>query len=582
MRFIRSLSVILLAAAAACADQETPVAARPTSPGAAPVLSAAKDGIAGSYIVVLNEGADPRAVAAVAGVSPRYVYSAVLNGFGAELNPGQLHALSHHPNVAYIEQNAHVTASATQSGAPWGLDRIDQRNLPLSTTYTYTSTGAGVRVYIIDSGILTSHTEFGGRASVLYDALGGNGQDCNGHGTHVAGIVGGSTYGVAKNVSLIAVRVTNCIGSGNSMAMMAGMDSAAIDASRHGGPAVANISLGQGASQAIDDAVNRMVARGVTVVVAAGNDARDACLDSPARAPNAITVANSTSTDARATTSNFGNCVDLFAPGTDIPSALSTSNTATGTLSGTSMASPHGAGVAALYLQGNPTATPAAVAAAIINSATTGKVTNRGTGSPSRLLYSVLTTPPLGVTITGPTSITTAGTYTWQANASGALGTYTYSWEYRVQNGTWTPVGTGGATYSRTVATSDPSFELRVTVTSGGLTSVDTHLVNVLRARVIWIQPYNSEGIGSPGSLIVAGEAAGAPAGTPVAMWWRNVSTGGPWVKESYAPTTLSNGIWMNEIRNANYLQQYQVYVEYQGLVSATCTYAGGNTITWC
>jgi aqualysin 1 len=546
------------------------------------VLSAQSGGIDGAYIVVLNEGANPRSVAAVAGVSPRYVYTAVLNGFGATLNPGQLNALSHHPDVAYIQQNARITTTATQSNARWGLDRIDQRNLPLNTTYTYTSTGAGVRVYIIDSGILTSHTEFGGRASVLYDALGGNGQDCYGHGTHVAGIVGGSTYGVAKNVSLIAVRVTNCIGSGNSMTMMAGMDSAAIDASRHGGPAVANISLGRNADQAIDDAVNRMVARGVTVVVAAGNDNRDACLDSPARAPNAITVGNSDSTDTRYPTSNYGSCLDLFAPGTKIRSAWYSSTTAIDSIGGTSMAAPHVAGVAALYLQGNPTATPAAVAAAIINSATTGKVTNRGTGSPNRLLYSVLTTPPVGVTITGPTSITTPGAYSWQANASGGIGTYTYSWQYRVQNGTWTPVGAGAATYSRSVTTTDPSFELRVTVTSGGLTSSDTHLVNVLRARVIWIQPQTLAGSGSPGSLQVAGEATGAPAATPVAMWWRNLSTGGPWVREAYAPPTLSNGIWINEIPNANYLQQYQVFVEYAALNSATCTYAGANNITWC
>jgi subtilisin family serine protease len=394
------------------------------------VRSSANGAIPGSYVVVLNEGADPRSVAAVAGVSPRYVYTAALTGFAAELNAGQLNALQHNPNVDYIEQNAVVQATATQSNPTWGLDRIDQRALPLSATYNYTPTGAGVNAYIIDTGIRFAHAEFGGRAVSGYDAVdGGTADDCNGHGTHVAGTVGGATYGVAKGVRLYGVRVLDCAGSGTNAGVIAGMDWVAQNRVT---PAVANMSLGGGASQATDDAIQRMVNAGVTVVVAAGNENQNACNVSPARAVNAITVGSTTRTDARSSFSNWGSCLDLFAPGSDITSAWHTGNTATSTISGTSMASPHVAGVAALYLQGNPSATPATVTNAIVSTATSNKVTSAGTGSPNKLLYSLLTAESGGgtggTTYTGTLSGTGAtqyqpdGSYYYSANAGSHVG----------------------------------------------------------------------------------------------------------------------------------------------------------------
>jgi subtilisin family serine protease len=379
----------------------TGVAPATAAPAAkAPVYAAQQGGLADRYIVVFDKGtsrADVRVArerAARDGAKVHFRYSHALTGFAATLPSRALEGVRRNPHVAYVEQDAWITLEDTQTNPPWGLDRIDQRNLPLNNSYTYTNTGAGVRAYVIDTGIRFDHTQFGGRAIHGYDSIdGGTADDCNGHGTHVAGTVGGSTYGVAKAVTLVGVRVLNCSGSGTNSQVIAGIDWVT---GNHlaGQPAVANMSLGGSANSSIDTAVRNSIADGVTYALAAGNENTNACNRSPARTAEGITVGATTNTDARASYSNYGTCLDIFAPGSGITSAWHTSNTATNTISGTSMATPHVAGVAATYLQANPGATPQQVRDAIVNSATPGVVTNPGTGSPNRLLYSPLGAAP--------------------------------------------------------------------------------------------------------------------------------------------------------------------------------------------
>jgi subtilisin family serine protease len=339
--------------------------------------------VPGRYIVTLRPGMGINGPSAMSGITPRFVYRTVMSGFAADLTPAQLAALARRPDVAAIEADQVVTIDTTQTNPPsWGIDRIDQRNRPLSNSYTFTSTGAGANAYIIDTGIQTSHPTFGGRANVVFDALGGNGQDCNGHGTHVAGTVGGSTFGVAKGVSLHAVRVLDCNGSGTNSGVIAGMD---FVASNHAARAVANMSLGGGRSTAVNNAVARMTNAGVFLAVAAGNSNANACNSSPSSAPSAYTTAASDINDRRASFSNFGSCVDGYAPGVNITSAWL--NGGTNTISGTSMATPHVTGVGALYKATFGDASAATISNFINTNATPNVITGNVSGTPNRLLF---------------------------------------------------------------------------------------------------------------------------------------------------------------------------------------------------
>ncbi len=357
------------------------------------VPSASAAAVDDRWIVVLKEGSDPRGVAAEHrarhGAEVRHVYLHALKGYAGRIPGSELGALRADGRVAYIEQDREVRAWGTQSNATWGLDRVDQR-AGLNGTFTYANTGAGVRSYIIDTGILFTHADFQGRAETGYDAVdGGTADDCNGHGTHVAGTVGGATYGVAKGTTLVAVRVLDCAGSGSWSGVIAGIDW--VTSNHTAGPAVANMSLGGGASTAVDTAVENSIADGVSYAVAAGNGnaggrAQNACNYSPARVPAAMTIGATDKTDAKTSWSNYGSCVDWFAPGLQITSAWHTGDTATNTISGTSMATPHTAGVAALYLQKFPSATPAQVRDGVYANTTKGIVKSSKTAN-NHLLF---------------------------------------------------------------------------------------------------------------------------------------------------------------------------------------------------
>ena len=380
-RFAVLLSTLLLAA---CADTTTtPTAPLSQEPTLAPLLRGGPGAIPGSYIVVLKDGVDApskaEAKAARKGGTLKHTYAAALNGFAAELSDEALADMRADADVAFVEEDQTYSVDATQTGATWGIDRIDQRNLPLSGTYTYTSTGAGVRAYIIDTGIRTTHSQFGTRASTVY-----GGSDCHGHGTHVAGTVGGSTYGVAKGVLLRAVKVLNCSGSGSTSGIIAGIDWVRVN---HIKPAVANMSLGGGFSSSLNTATNNLANAGVFIAVAAGNNNGNACNNSPASAANATTVMSSTSSDAKSSFSNWGSCAHLYAPGSSITSAWWTSNTATNTISGTSMASPHVAGVAALYKATFGDASSSTIRTWLINNSTANVISGNPSGTPNRLLF---------------------------------------------------------------------------------------------------------------------------------------------------------------------------------------------------
>lgn len=438
-----------------------------------------------TYIVTYVDGTNARAEAAslrAQNYTVRYVYENLFPGLAVELPASAAQALARNPRVSLVEPDGVVTVADSQSSATWGLDRVDQRQRPLNSIYDYPpSPGAGVEIHIIDTGILSSHVDVSGRVRQGFDAFGGNTEDCNGHGTHVAGTTAGTTYGLAKQATVVAVRVLDCSGSGSTSGVIAGMDWVAANAVK---PAVANMSLGGGASTSTDQAVDRLVAAGVTVVVAAGNSNTNACNSSPARAVSAITVGATTNTDARSSFSNYGTCLDIFAPGSSITSAWYTSTTATNTISGTSMASPHVAGAAAVFLGQNKSAPPSQVTSSLITAATTGLVTSAGTGSPNRLLYAnpnPVTPQALSISTTSLASGRVGVPYSQTLQAIGGAVPYT-----------WTVTGldtaNSGLSMSNGVISGTPRVATTYTVNVSVTDSASTP-ATVSRSMTLTVQP---------------------------------------------------------------------------------------------
>ncbi len=574
--------------------------------------------IADSYIVVLRDTPALRAqgVPAVVrqladrhGGSVQRTYQAALRGFATTMSESNARRLAAEPAVAFVEQDHTVQVSATQPNPPsWGLDRIDQRDLPLNNSYTYPTTASNVRAYIVDTGVRLTHTTFGGRAISGRDTVDSDNDatDCNGHGTHVAGTVGGSQYGVAKGVQIVGVRVLNCQGSGSNAGVIAGVDWVTANAVK---PAVANMSLGGSASSALDSAVRNSIASGIAYSLAAGNSNANACNSSPARVAEGITVGATAINDARASFSNYGTCLDIFAPGVNITSSWSTGDTATNTISGTSMAAPHVAGAAALYLATSPGATAQQVRDNLVTNSTPNKVTDPRTGSPNRLLfvsqagggggtvtvtnpgsrtgtvgtatsvqiqasssagqtltYSAAGLPP-GLSISSSSGLisgtpSTAGTYTTTASASdttGASGSATFS---------WTINGAGGCT-SPGQKLGNPGFEASTAApwtASAGVIDSSTGQPARSGVRKAWLNGYGTT------RTDTLSQTVSVPAGcsTATLSFWLRITTSETTSSVAYDRLTVTVGsatlaTYSNLNRNSTYTQKSFNLASYAG-----------------
>ncbi|SNT53731.1 Serine protease, subtilisin family [Asanoa hainanensis] len=554
------LGVAGLVAAAAVLGFGGPANADPSSPLR---YADSPNAVPGRYIVVLKDGADvggrARDLTARFGGQTRHLYTAGFRGFATAMSEQQAVKLAADPAVASVEAVQRIGVLDTQNNPPnWGDDRIDQANLPLNQAYTYPANpGQGATVYVLDTGLNANHVDFTGRVRQGTDMVDNdsNPADCHGHGTHVAGTAVGTSYGVAKKASVVAVRVLNCQGSGTNDDLIAGINWVRTNAQK---PAVVNYSIGcqsRCTSQAMDSAVSSLISSGVQFVQAAGNSSDDACYYSPQAVAAAVTVGNTTSSDARNSSSNYGSCLDIFAPGTSIVSASYSSNTGSATMTGTSMASPHTAGAAAVYLGLNPSATPAQVRDALVNNATTGKVTSPGTGSPNRLLYTGFMnggTNPNNPSVTNPGNQSTAvgASVNLQLQASG--GTTPYTWSTSglpagLSIGSSTGLITGSPT---TAGTSNVTVTVRDNVSRTGT------------ATFTWTV---STGGGCTAAQVV-GNSSLESGTTP---WSANSGVIGAWASYGYPGRTGTRSAWLG-----GQGQTHTDYISQSVTIPASCTSA--------
>ncbi|MBB5872715.1 subtilisin family serine protease [Allocatelliglobosispora scoriae] len=517
-------------------------AAAQAAPEGAILYTDSPNAVPGRYIVVLKEtaGFTGTAISAKAqqlsgkfGGQTRHVFSSGLRGFSLSTSAAQAKLLAADPAVSYVEQVQRISVQDTQNNPPnWGDDRVDQRNLPLNQAFTYpTNPGQGVTVYVLDTGLNASHVDFSGRVKQGTDIVDGdsNPADCHGHGTHTAGTAVGTSYGIAKKASVVSVRVLDCQGSGTNDDLIAGINWVRSNAQK---PAVANYSIGctsRCSSQAMDSAVSNLISSGVQFVQAAGNSGDDACYYSPQGVSAAITVGNSNSSDAKNSSSNYGSCLDIFAPGTSIVSASYSSNTGSATMTGTSMASPHVAGAAALYLGANPNATPAQVRDALVTNGTTGKITSPGSGSPNVLLYTgfIGGGTPGNPAVTNPGNQSTAvgGTANLQLQASGGTSPYTWS-----ASGLPTGLSIGSSTGKVTgTASTAGTYNVTVTVTDSASKTGS--------AQFTWTV---STGGGCTAAQLIGN--SGFESGT--SPWTATANVIGQW--SQYPARTGSRNAWLN------------------------------------